>query len=291
MDRRKKSKREAIMMLGLNGGTTMENADLVTDVNVSEKVGYDVLEISAPKLEDFLSQNSLTQLKDVFKNSKIKPYSITSIPALENITFQDKNKFLEIREKTLQFSEIANKIRCKYIVVGPSPYPKGAKQKEILKESVSVLKELSKISLQYNVGLGFEFIGTTECSVNNLKDCWQIVKHVDLKNIGLVLDTFHFYISESSFDSIKEVNPDKIFIFHISDSEDRPKKKLKDEHRLLPGEGVIPLTKIATNLKIIGYDKLVSVELLRPEYWQWEPEKLAKVAKEKTLAVLRGIYF
>jgi len=247
------------MLLGLNGATTMKNADLVTDISISEKAGYDVLEIWAQKLENFLTQKSLTQLKDVFKNSRVKPYAINSI---ENITFQDKYKFREIKEKTLQLSEIADKIKCRYIVVVPGPKPEGAGWKEILDESVNVLKELSKISLKYDVGLALEFIGTGNCSVNNLGNCWQIVEGVNLKNVGLVLDTFHFYTGESSFDSIKKVNSDKIFIFHINDSEDRPKGELKDEHRLLPGEGVIPLTKIATNLKNIGYDKVTSVEIL-----------------------------
>jgi len=38
--------------------------------------------------------------------------------------------------------------------------------------------------------------------------------------------------------------------------------------------------------KEIGYNKMVSVELFRPEYWDWDIEKTIKVGKEKTEEVV-----
>ena len=80
---------------------------------------------------------------------------------------------------------------------------------------------------------------------------------------------------------------EKLLIFHINDSEDLPKSELTDANRLLPGEGVIPLCDILSRLKAAGYDKLASIELFRPEYWNWDPYELGKIAKEKTEKLLR----
>ena len=72
--------------------------------------------------------------------------------------------------------------------------------------------------------------------------------------------------------------------------EDLPVGALRDDKRLWPGEGAVDLDAILKTLKEIGYDEMVSVELFRPEYWDWEIEKTIKTGKEKTEAVV-GKYF
>jgi 2-keto-myo-inositol isomerase len=54
----------------------------------------------------------------------------------------------------------------------------------------------------------------------------------------------------------------------------------------LPGEGVIPLDRILSRLRSTGFDGLCSIELFRPEYWEWPPVELAKAARTATLRVL-----
>lgn len=276
------------MLIGLNGATTMKNADLFTDIYLAEKAEYDLLEIWKAKLNDYLSQKDLTSLVNLFAGAKIKPYAINSI---ENITFRNKEGFGQIKDETLRLSEIAHRIKCKYLVVVPNDKPPGITKREIIEESVESLRQLSKIALDYDVALAFEFIGREDSSVNNLATCWDIVKTGDLENVGLVFDTFHFYLGGSSLKSLQKVDPEKIFIFHINDSEDLPRNELQDKNRLLPGKGIIPLRGIAKGLQGIGYNKMVSVELFRPEYWRWDPEKLVKEARQTTIAVLKGLFF
>ncbi|HBG15685.1 MAG TPA: isomerase, partial [Firmicutes bacterium] len=71
---------------------------------------------------------------------------------------------------------------------------------------------------------------------------------------------------------------------------DLPIGALRDDKRLWPGEGVIDLDLILKTLKEIGYDEMVSVELFRPEYWDWEIEDAIRVGKEKTEKIV-GKYF
>ena len=75
-------------------------------------------------------------------------------------------------------------------------------------------------------------------------------------NVGLVIDTCHFYAGGSELHAIEAVDPAKIFIFHINDVEERPLDTIEDAHRLLPGEGVIPLDDILARLERIGFDGL-----------------------------------
>lgn len=272
------------MLIGFNGATTIKN-DLLTDINIVQKLSYDALEIWSAKLYQYLKKNTVSDLKKILKRKKVRVWSINSI---ECITFQDDKTFAKKKRECKKLCEICADIGCKNIVVVPSPNPKNIKQSEIIKKSVDALCELSDIASKYNVNLAFEFLGFKDCSVNNLSLCNKIVKKVNSENVGVVIDTFHFYTGGSKLDSIKDVDANKIFIFHINDAENIPIKFLKDSHRLFPGDGIIPLREILFALKNISYDKIASIELFRPEYWEWQPEAVARIAKEKTLKILEG---
>jgi len=271
------------MLLGLNGATTMR-ADLSTDIRVAGQAGYDALEIWAAKLDDFLLEGSLADVVSLLRGAGIKPHAINSI---ERITFRDEAGYEEVKERCRQLSRVAQVLGCPNIVVVPSDKPAGVTKEEVYQESVRILRDLAEIAAGYGVRLAFEFLGFVACSVNTLADCWEIVQRVDRENVGLVIDAFHFYVGGSRLESIGQIAPQKLFIFHINDAEDLPKAQLTDAHRLLPGEGVIPLKGIIAALRGIGYDGVCSVELFRPKYWEWEPLELAKLAKRKTEELLK----
>ena len=86
------------------------------------------------------------------------------------------------------------------------------------------------------------------------------------------------------------MDPERLLIFHINDVEERPKETIEDAHRLLPGEGVIPLDDILSGLKGIGFDGFCSVELLRIEYWERDPAELAAAARAATMKVLEPYF-
>jgi 2-keto-myo-inositol isomerase len=85
---------------------------------------------------------------------------------------------------------------------------------------------------------------------------------------------------------IEALDPKVIQIFHINDAEDLPREQLEDRHRLLPGLGILPLREILSAFRRIGYDKVASVEIFRPEYWDRDPFELARNARAATERVL-----
>lgn len=269
------------MLLGFNGATTMR-ASLEQDVQAAGAAGFKALEIWAGKMNHYLQTHSLDDLWALFTSHGIRPVSINSI---EHITFQGE-RYADIQEQCQRYSEIAAAIGCDKIVVVPSPTPPGVTWADIKRESIRVLGDLAEIAAAHNVKLAYEFLGKPDCSVHTLAQCWEIVQEADLPNVGLVLDTFHFYAGGSTLDSILAVNAEKIYIFHINDAEDRPRKTLTDAYRLLPGEGVIPLSDILAHLRTIGFDSLCSVELFRPAYWKRNAQELATDARAKTTALL-----
>jgi 2-keto-myo-inositol isomerase len=271
------------MKLAFNGATTMR-ADLTTDLQVAKDAGFDYLEIWAPKLRAFLEQNSTAQLKYLFDTARLSPLSINSI---EHITFRDASAYESIKRKCEELSTIAAAIGCPCIVVVPGRLPEsGASREEIIAESVRVLTELCEISAPHDVSLAFEFLGQADCSVQTLDLAAEIVREVGRLDLGLVIDSFHFYAGNSTFEMIEALDAHLIQIFHINDAEDLPREELEDRHRLLPGEGILPLREMLAAFRRIGYDKVASVEIFRPEYWAREPFALARAARVATLKVL-----
>ncbi len=270
------------MKIALNGATTM-HADLETDIKAASQAGFELIEIWAAKLREFLKTQTTDDLKRILDEHKLEPYSINSI---EHITFRNVEEYAEIKAECEELCEIAGKLGCPYVVVVPGKLPENATKEEIIDESVAVLNELGDIAAKHNVSLAFEFLGQTDCSVQTLDLCNEIVEKVDRPNIGNVIDTFHFYAGNSSFEAIENMNPEKLFIFHINDAENLPKDELTDAHRLYPGEGILPIKEIKAKFDQIGYNKMVSIEIFRPEYWNQDPFEVARKARRATMEVL-----
>lgn len=270
------------MKIALNGATTM-HADLETDIKAASEAGFDLLEIWAAKLREFLKTKTSADLKNLLNEANLQPYSINSI---EHITFRNAEDYEKIKAECEELSRIAGEINCPYVVVVPGKLPENASKEAIINESVKVLNELADIAEKYNVSLAFEFLGQTDCSVQTLDLSNEIVEKVNRPNVGNVIDTFHFYAGNSTFEAIDKMKPEKLFIFHINDAENLPKENLTDAHRLYPGEGILPIREIKSHFDKIGYDRMVSIEIFRPEYWNQDPFEVARKARKATIDVL-----
>lgn len=280
------------MRLAYHGATSM-NSDLVTDVKASVHAGFKALEIWADKVDDYLKDHTLAQVKDLFDANQLEPASISSI---EFIAFRG-GEFTQIKDRCRELCSIAEYLGGATLVVVPSPTPKLQPQgdaardlsfpwEKVVDEYVSVLRDLDDIARPCGVKLSFEFLGFPWCSVRTPRGAYEIVQKTDRPNVGVNFDVCHFYAGGGELDEIDQLDPKRIHAFHLNDLEDVPKEAITDGHRLLPGEGVIPLNDICGRLKKIGFDGLCSVELFREEYWRMDPYELAANAYKAAVGVL-----
>jgi len=269
------------MKLGLNGATTMK-ASLWTDIEVAKAAGYELIEIWAAKLDKAIEEKGLPAVKKALADSGVKPWAINSI---EHISFRTAADEKGVKDRCKQLTDIALEIGCPNIVVVPGFAPKGATEKTIIDESCRILHDLSDIAGP-KVGLAYEFIGGQGLSVGTLGEDKKVIQACNRANVGLVIDTFHFYAGNSSFADFEGLDPKKVFIFHINDAEDLPRADLRDSHRLYPGLGILPLKEILANLKRIGYSSMASIEIFRPEYWDQDPLAVAKAGRDSMIKVL-----
>ena len=101
-------------------------------------------------------------------------------------------------------------------------------------------------------------------------------------------DVYHLYKGGSGLAGIRSLNGGLIGGFHINDyPADPPRERIRDEHRIYPGDGIAPLEQLFRDLRAIGYTGPVSIELFNREYYKQDPLLVARTAFEKTEAVIR----
>jgi 2-keto-myo-inositol isomerase len=270
------------MKLAFHGATTM-TSDLETDVSVTAHAGFKALEVWAAKIDRYIVAHSLAELNSLFENHGVMPITLNSI---EFIAFRG-SEYASIQARLHELGEIAQAIGCPTIILVPSPSPdRNLPWADVMAEYIKVLRDLSDIARQYNLKLSFEFLGFGWCSVRTPRAAFEIIQKVDRDNLGLTIDSAHFYCGGGLLSELDQLDPDRIFAFHLDDLEDTPKEAITDSTRLLPGLGVVPLDDICARLKRIGYAGPCSIELFRPEYWDWDPQELAIKAREAALKVL-----
>lgn len=273
------------MLIGLNGATIM-NADLMTEINAASEAGYDGVELRSFKIIDFLKEHTTEELRQLLEAKQLKPLSIN---AVDNCNLPDYWDFDVVRKQCKDLCGIARQIDCEYVVAAPPLESQPLPKEEVFKQSVKALTELTAIANDSGIKLGFEFLGFETCSVTTLGFCMEIIEAVNKDNLFLVIDTFHFYKGRSSLESLKQLDVSKLCILHINDAEDLPIEELDDSNRLFPGDGIMPLKQMLSILKGNGYDRIVSLEMFRPEYWQLDPAEVSKIGIEKTKHLIKEI--
>ncbi len=269
------------MKLGFNGATTM-TSPFETDVRIASQAGFDVLEITATKLDAYLQTHTLAEARQLIDAANLKTHAINSIEQI-NVATQRQS----VLARTRQLSEWCQALACPWIIAVPGAAPAGATWNHIRNETLNVLRAMSEIAAPYGANIAFEFLGFPWCAVRTVAQAWEIVAALNAPNVGMVIDTCHLFAGDSTVESIHQVSAQKLAVFHINDVEAMPKEKIQDANRLFPGDGVIPLTEIVAAVRAIGFDGVASVEIFRPEYWKRKPLAVAQEAYVKAKQVLK----
>ncbi|SHG99973.1 Sugar phosphate isomerase/epimerase [Kaistia soli DSM 19436] len=129
------------------------------------------------------------------------------------------------------------------------------------------------------VAVTLEPIGRTAL-MGGPSEALEIMRRAGRPNVGVMMDTFHYYRGGISDADILAIPRDRLLIVHVNDSEDRPVEELRDGHRLHVGLGILPLAHDMKLWQQIGYDGYLSVEIFREEYWAEPVEKVVRDTKD-----------
>lgn len=146
------------------------------------------------------------------------------------------------------------------------------------------LQQLVQESAQRNVRTALEFQADSAFG-NNLQTAAALVAAVGDSHLGLCLDVFHFHVGPSKTEDLACLTRESLFHVQLCDLAGTPRELARDSHRILPGDGDIPLAPLLSHLRQINYAGAISVELMNPQLWQIQPLQVA----DASLAALRRI--
>jgi len=107
-------------------------------------------------------------------------------------------------------------------------------------------------------------------------------------NIGAVCDVWHWHHSGSTAQDILNTDKSRIVHIHMSDAPAMPAADVRDNMRLMPGEGVIDYVAFFGALKRIGYTGGVAPEPLGPRIpMDMTTEDAAKLGFDTTFAMMK----
>jgi 2-keto-myo-inositol isomerase len=245
-------------------------------IQIAKRAGFPAIELTIDKVEPILASNSLKSLIAAIQGNGL---AVASINGPENFNLISRKQFTELKERTRRLAQAARDLNCELLIPVSSPLTGNLSTEEVLSQTAESLAELADCCGD-DMKLGLEFLGVSECSVRDLDSAIQIIRRVDRRNVGLVLDAFHLYLSGFDFRETESIECEDIFLVHVNDSEPGDRTVLRDSNRVFPGQGVIDLKQFGMGLARLGYDGYLSLELLRPSYWEKDPATVAKTGRE-----------
>jgi len=174
-------------------------------------------------------------------------------------------------------------------LMSSSPIPKAELRKTYLERFTEAAHTLSDA----NVRLGLEFLGPLHIRKQFPNEfIWKMSEMLEFAiecgpNVGLTLDAWHWHHAGGTIDDIIRAGRHRIVTVHFDDAPNLPPDQIRDNERLLPGEGVINLTGFLQALQKIGYEDALSVEIFGRGLKNFTPEVAAKMGLDASLAVFK----
>lgn len=284
------------MKLSYNEATAKDCSSLELDLQLCEQAGFDYIEIRMDMLVDYLKAHSVDELKAFFATSRMKPHAINALYLYPDF-LSDQDDEERQRELLAEFRlgcEVGQAIGSHYYIIvpplqrDPAGGPFVGNREDTRKNCVRILKRLSVMAADYDMNLCFELVGFDRSSVRSVADADAIVREVDQPNVGFVFDSYNIFLNGgiNDFSVIRQVQPEKIFAVHMMSGLDVPASERGQDKRCFAGQGVVDTDNFIQNLKVIGYQGMVSIETFNPQYWEKEPEWVIRTAYETTREVL-----
>jgi sugar phosphate isomerase/epimerase len=281
------------MFVSLNGSLT-PGVGGTDKIRLAAKTGYGGVDW------DFgpARKEGLEATRALFKELNIKP-TIAGLPFPKPGVFAgDDATFREGLQSLADDAPFVSAVGCDRMMLvlsAASPRPRD-EQRKLAVDRLSAISEMLQKS---NIRLGLEFLGPLYMRSGPGRGgeprhpfIWNLPETVALAadcgpNIGAVLDAWHWHHSNSTVADILSTDRSRIVHVHISDANRQPPEEVRDNQRLMPGEGIIDLMGFLQALKKIGYQDGVSPEPLGRIPKDMAPEEGARLGLETTLAVMK----
>lgn len=260
---------------------TIRPASLEDKIAIAARAGFDAIEPWDGELREFEAAGG--NLAELGARIRDLGLFVPSMIGLWDAIPEGHDAWAAQLPATRERLRMAAAIGAEHVQVIPGPPREGFD----LRAGAARYRELLEIGLRdYGVNPAMVFVKFLPGS-RTLGQAAQLALDADHEKAKVIPDVFHMHIGGSGFEGLRHLAGEFIAIFQFNDAPATPPRdELEDEHRVFPGDGILPLEHTLRDLRQIGYQGCVSLELYNPEYWKRDPASVAQEGRDKTLAVI-----
>jgi sugar phosphate isomerase/epimerase len=149
------------------------------------------------------------------------------------------------------------------------------------------LRKLAMMALPMGIRVAYEALSWGR-HVNEFRVSWQMVEMADCPNLGVGVDSFHWFAANTPPDALDLVDPEKIYLVQLSDFMWREVPSFEERmatartFRVFPGEGAhtAELASLVQGLDAVGFAGPYSFEVFNDDYQQMPLELVVRRARK-----------
>ena len=252
--------------------STIRPASLDDKIAAAKDAGFDGIELWINELEKYEGDGG--DLHDLGKKIHDAGLFVPNVIGLWQCMPPTQEELDASLEATRNRMRMAAAVGSRHVAAIPQP----DREDFDLKWGAACYRRLLSIAREeFGIITAFEFVGFFK-GVHRLGQACAVAVDADDPDACLIMDTFHLYRGGSGFEGVRHIQGHFIADFHWNDvPAEPPREQLGDEHRILPGEGILPLERTLKMLMEIRYDGPLSLEIFRRDYWERDPKDVARM--------------
>jgi sugar phosphate isomerase/epimerase len=249
------------------------NPGLLKYIDIAAAAGYDGIEVWVRDVQEALEAgHSISKLKEYIKDHGL---TVENAIGFAPWMVEGEEGFVQMEQEMQMLAGIG----CQRIAAPPAGVP--ADKELDLFATGEKYKKLLMLGRETGVMPQLEFWGSSSV-LWHLGQVLMIAAVADDPDVRILPDVYHMFRGDSGFNALKMLKGEIIEIFHMNDyPASIAREEQGDSDRVYPGDGGAPLPQILTDLKNMGGEKVLSLELFNRTYWEEDPLQVAKTGLSK----------
>jgi len=256
---------------------------LEKEIDVAAEAGYDAIEPWVSTVREYVEQGG--KLPDIRKRLADRGLTVESAISFPRWIVDDVSVRAQAVEQVKREMDLLARIGGKRIAAPPA----GATNKPGLDllQAAQRYRTLLELGDQMGVVPQVEIWGSSK-NLHRLGQSMFVVIESGHPKACLLPDVYHTYKGGSDFHGFKTISSRTIQVFHLNDyPADPPRETIGDGDRVMPGDGIAPLTQILRDLLDNGSEAVLSLELFSRVYWEKDPLEVARTGLAKMKAAVQ----
>jgi len=254
-----------------------QKLSLNEEIDITAKAGYNAIEPWADKVHQHVRNGG--DLKDIRKQISDLGLTVESAISFSRWVIDDDAERAKGLEQVKRDMDVLARIGGKRIAAPPA----GATRVPglDLMKAAERYRALLELGDRMDVVPQVEVWGPSK-NLHRLGQSIFVAIESGHPKACLLPDVYHIYKGGSDFNGLKLLSARAVQVFHLNDyPADPPRETIGDRDRVMPGDGIAPLTQIINDLYANGSRAFLSLELFNPNYWKQDPLAVAKIGLTK----------